>query len=241
MSYKCTIFSVFSVVVALSVNAQTDPSAICISSMTENPELQILKTRFPLTSEVPATLEMLASNAKPNKNEKVALLKLDANLYKCFVEGRDWRQRAYPPALNVASDEYIVSQRAVLADLYAGKIAYGEFIKKRDAVDAKLVSVAREIQNQNAAAQRESARQAQRARDEAEQRQRDYEEQRAAQNRNAAIGMLLQNQNNMAIQQQQNYNNQLQMINNAGRISAPPTVNTNCNPNGTGGFNCTSR
>lgn len=241
MSHKCIVVSILSLLWVLSANAETDPSATCITAMNENPELQILKTRFPLTGDVPASLEMMGSEVRPNKNEKIALQKLDNNLYKCYLEGKEWRSKVYPPALNLASDEYITSQRAALADLYSGKIGYGDFIKRREEIDGRLLGVAREIQLQNAAEQRELARQAQRAREDAQQRQREYEEQRAAQNRSAAIGLLLQNQNNMAVQQQQNYNNQIQMINNANRISAPPTVNTNCSPNGFGGFNCTSR
>lgn len=75
-------------------------------------------------------------------------------------------------------------------------------------------------------------------REQREQQQRALNAQIEAQNRNAAIGLILQNQRNVANQQQQNMNNYMQSLQKP--IFTPP-ISTNCLPNGAGGFNCSSR
>lgn len=257
------LFSGFSVL----AQPQKDPSGDCIEFLMDKPQFEILRTKMSVASVQSQTLEMLASEKKPTKQDKVAINKLSEAVDECFKIGQSIRQEIYLPQINQLVGEYSIDLKQALADLYAGKLTYGGFSKTYTEISRKLVSGASEInakvQAEKAAriqsekAAQQAAKDAKDARDRRdaeqkysrqvqermiaenrEQQERALAAQIEAQRRNAAIGYFLQNQSNQQANQQQMYNSQMQQFQ---RSYVPPTVTSSCVPNGMGGFNCTSR
>lgn len=214
---------------------QVDPSTACIRDIENKPEVQILKSKMTVISDRAPSLEMLSNNQKPNKAEKAALSALDGFLSECAELGKEWRQRSYPPQMIVIANQYQLDLRSLLADLYASKVSFGVFLKNREALEAKLASDATELVQRLRAQQQandlEKQKRAQQVRDE--------------QNRQAREDQLRQAQDDQA---RRNMAAQILLNQRPYQLPTPPVIqfqpsrptSTNCNPNGTGGFNCTS-
>lgn len=108
-----------------------DPTEACLSNLPSQKELQVLKGKVVLGVE-PQSLEILSNTKKPNQLEKNALLALDRLIDQCKSQGKDWRVRNYPSSLNSIIDSTFFSNyKFLLSDLYAGKLTYGDFARKR--------------------------------------------------------------------------------------------------------------
>lgn len=128
-----------------------DPTEACLSNLPSQKELQILKGKVVLGYE-PPSLEILSNTKKPNQLEKNALLALDRLIDQCKSQGKDWRIRNYPPSLNsIIDSSFFSNYKFLLADLYAGKLIYGDFAKKRQEIGTEF-NIA--ISNENSRSQK---------------------------------------------------------------------------------------
>jgi hypothetical protein len=197
----------------------------CFSALESNPELQILKGKIALGNVSGQNLEMLANDKKPSPAEKSALAKWDALRQPCIKQSSEWSQSHYAPNIALIADRLKNQFNSLLADLYGGKITYGQFAKARQANldNAKAEAVNANQQNQNVNIQQQQKQQ------ELNQQAQQAQAQDQAQRRALAAQMIM---NNKPYQTPAPYQMpQLQTP------SAP--VNTNCRMIGNT-MNCTS-
>lgn len=132
---------------AWSAETPVDPSGYCFESMPSRPEFQVLKGKVPFGGATNATLEMLASTKKPTAPEKAALSALATASAECMRLGATWRGENYPPTVNSMIERFTVASKARMADLYAGKITYGDFARTASTAEAQFkAEVAEEVQ-----------------------------------------------------------------------------------------------
>ena len=186
-----------------------DPSAVCIQQLGGDERLQSLFKKAPLDISKGQPLEVMANQSKATAKEKAALSLLVSELDKCTELGADWRKQNYPPSINAYGSTYQSFLRAALADLYAGKLTFGDFAKVRDKEFTELRNkITFEVQQIQAQRDMEKRKQEQEARSAEDQRQanavrqaeqaeaqRRYAEQQAMQadesRRQAALQLLL--------------------------------------------------
>ncbi|QWD04987.1 hypothetical protein G6720_06045 [Polynucleobacter paneuropaeus] len=184
------LFLISSLVLSYSVQAEEpNPSGGCFSALETNPELQTINNKVSLSGASGQTLEMLSNDKKPTPIERVALAKWDAYRQPCIKIDQEWSQANLPANINVIRERLTNSFKALLADLYSGKISYGQFAKTRqlNADTAKRDAVNVNEQNKSAIAleqQRQQQLNQQAAQAEAQQR---------SQNNALATQMILNN------------------------------------------------
>jgi len=74
---------------------------------------------------------MLADNSRPTKAEKVLLGKAEVRAEQCFALGVDYRRQNYGDAVSSIMEQSIYAFKELGAQLYSGKISYGDFNKQR--------------------------------------------------------------------------------------------------------------
>lgn len=220
------------VMLGLAVSAccwAQDPSARCINEMQADPRSQALWSKYPFDPMKGQSLDVLSNPNKPNAAERAALSFVATEGERCFDLGADWRRANYPVEVISLLETYRVNALSSMADLYAGKITFGEMAKVRAKLASDLTN-----QVQAAIAKIKAAR-------EAEEQQRRTAEQRAYSEAQAR-----QQQEAIAEQQKDAARRQavLQILSQAqqsSRISLPPSpVTTNCTAFGNS-MNCTTR
>lgn len=93
--------------------------------------LQVLGDKFPLDISKGQSLEVLANQSKVTAKEKAALSLFVAEGDRCAELGADWRQQNYPASINGLLNTYYASMKSAIADLYAGKLSFGDMAKVR--------------------------------------------------------------------------------------------------------------
>ncbi|MDP1742926.1 hypothetical protein [Polaromonas sp.] len=221
-----------------------DPSVACIQQLGGDDRLQSLFKKAPLDISKGQPLEVLANQSKATAKEKAALSILVSELDRCTELGADWRKQNYPASINGYGNTYQSFLRSAIAELYAGKLTFGDFAKARDRELTELLNkVSQEVQQIQAQRAGEKRQQEQAANAAEEQRraaarrsadqaeaQRRYEEQQAMQaeeSRRQATLQYLLNQRQVQPYQVQPY-----------QIPIPKT--TNCTTFG-GQTNCITR
>ena len=242
---------------SLGEEVPQDPSGPCFAAIADKPELQILKGKVVIGGGSP-TLEMLASTKKPTKAEKVAISAWVATAEECMRMGESWRAQNYPASVNSMMGQRVVSAKALIADLYAGKISYGAYAKTWSADDAKYKVELNDLV-QKLLAERK-AQQEKQAQDDQRRQQDEQKRQQELADRNQTIeqqNALIRAQTEQAQAQQETARRQqaLQALQNMQRQQAiqqqqqidifrsgmsRPQVQTNCYTYGSN-TNCTSR
>jgi hypothetical protein len=75
------------------------------------------------------TRDMLASTAMPSDAEKGAISAWSTAANECWNSGADWRTKFYAGWINSEIDKHVTNVKALVTDLSAGKISYGEYAK----------------------------------------------------------------------------------------------------------------
>ena len=109
----------------------SDPGIGCFNALESNPELQILKSKVALVSTQAQTLEMLSSDKRPNQAERVALSKWNDLRQVCVKKSREWYQANQSLNVMTIFDKFQGEFKENLAELYSGKITYGQFARNR--------------------------------------------------------------------------------------------------------------
>lgn len=201
--------------------AQGNPVKQCFTELENNSELQPLKNKVKLGFAKDQSIQMLANKEKPNAKDRALLLKWDEMRNECMTPYLAWLQNNTSPAIVALSKGSISSFKSSLAALYAGDITYGEFAKRRQEISDKVDTEMAKIQGQQ-------------RRDEVAQQQHDaqIQAQNDAQSRALAAQIILNNQ-------PKPYQLPTPVIQAPQPLQAiQPSINTNCTPNGAGGFNC---
>lgn len=224
--------------------AQEDPSKACLSALQPDPKIQILNAKMPFDITNGQSLAVLSDPTKPNTKEKVALAYFATEADRCFGVGAEWRTEHYPVEVSSALTLFRVDVLSAMADLYGGKMTFGDYAKLRAKMLADLkVKVDGVVAAKNAEREEQDRRQQEAAarKDEADRLIQVQREALAQQQADA------EQQRQIALQQAQQQQVDakrraiLQMLQNqqVKPYVIPPTITTNCQAYGNSA-NCTT-
>jgi hypothetical protein len=215
-------------------------SLICLDRLYEDARTKSLASKMVIDANKAASLEILANTTKPNAKEKVALSYVVAEWERCVDIQAEAKKRILLPEVTQAINSYRLDLRSLFADLYSGKITYGDLAKARAKLDLEfkqqVSSIISNAQTKELAdAKRRQEAEAQRRYAEAQnQQQRDAEQQRQLEARrqlDMQEAQMLQAQQQAQQQQQNNsFLQSLQMLQllNQPRPQPRPNMPVNC-------------
>ncbi|PXX33702.1 tetratricopeptide repeat protein [Undibacterium pigrum] len=166
-------------------------SRICLNKLSDDARTKSLAGKFSPFGGDSVPMEMLANTGKPNVKEKAALSYVVAEWEKCINIQAEPRKKYLPPEANTIISTYRLDLRSGFADLYSGKLSYGDMARVRAKLDIelkqKIDSLSAKIQAQEfaEAKQRQDAEAQQRYAEAQNQQQREAEKQRQAEARRA--------------------------------------------------------
>lgn len=216
-------------------------SQACLNKLYEDSRAKSLSGKVLLDTTKTASLDILGNTSKPNAKDKAALSYVFAEWERCTDIQEEPRKKMLRPEITQIINAYRLDIRSAFADLYGGKISYGELAKARARFDLEFQQKASTIlssiqEKELAETKRKQEAEAQRRYAEAKnQQQRDAELQRQQEARRqleleeARLRVAQQ----QAQQQQQNNNfmqsmQWLQMLNQNQPIQPRPSLPVNC-------------
>jgi len=116
-----------------AVEAERTASEKCLTNLTELPEARILAKKLPIDKK--PSFELLADSLKPTTKEKSAISVVVNEWERCLDIAASWRAQQYSPVINGLFNSYWLDLKSMLADLYAGKMSFGEAAKARAKLD----------------------------------------------------------------------------------------------------------
>jgi hypothetical protein len=115
-----------------------DPTRHCFDRMDSDQRLAVLAPKVGSVSRGGrATVEMLASTAKADEEDKKAISAWGQARQSCVAEGRAFRAQNAPPGWVPAFEAGQTEFLGLMARLYAGELTYGEFNRQRLDLGAK--------------------------------------------------------------------------------------------------------
>lgn len=140
--------------------AADDPSNKCFQALGSDQRFAPLTPHLGDISKVDqASIEMLASTAKPTEQEKKALSVWGVARQTCADMGRSFRAEYAPPGWATAFDAQQNALIRTIASLYAGNITYGQFIAERQRLASSTRARLDEVNGQDRAARTQQAQQ----------------------------------------------------------------------------------
>lgn len=115
-----------------------DPSASCFNQLDTHGALAPLREVIALGSIKGQTMDMMTNTRYPTPAEKDVIKVWVKERDLCLVSGENWRLEHMPANMRLILDEYYAKNKVLIADLYIGKISYGEFANKRAALSSEL-------------------------------------------------------------------------------------------------------
>lgn len=211
----------------------------CEADFRSKKELQILRGKFDLSISADPPFEILANKKFPTAKEKKLISLWVSEHQRCMQLAKESDKVKFSPESSALRDKADTDMLFAAADLYAGKISYGEFAKAQ-------IKIHQELEANEADLRQQLISKLKKRMQDTEEEQRRQQEQ--------AYQTERQNQLLRAQEEQARRNAALQILLN--RPPPPPvvytpivpyqfphrtTTNTNCTPDGYGGFNCTTR
>lgn len=98
-----------------------------------DPAIDPIRSKMAIDLDARNTPNMLADKSKPNKAEKAAIFAYALKREECAKIGFEWLRKSYVPMQLVLAEAQQAQSRLLLADLYGGKLSYGQFATKRQA------------------------------------------------------------------------------------------------------------
>ena len=188
-----------------NLEIQRQQSATCLANLKGDPMIMSIHNKVPVDSSKPATLEQLGNQSKPTAREKSALSFMVAEWERCMDMAVEWRKQNYAPQVDALYVSYRVELKSVFADLYGGKLTFGDVAKARAKMDLdykfKLIAIASELQAKSVA--EEQRRQAVDLQNRNAEAQRRYAEAQNQQQRDAELQRQKVAQQQMEQQQAQ--------------------------------------
>jgi len=223
-----------------------DPSSDCLMRLKDDDRFTLLFAKMPMDISKGQPIEVMADSSKVSIKEKSQLSVFVKEGQACYESGTDWRQKNYPAEANSLMISYTVDVLSAMADLYAGKMTYGEVAKYRAKRMAEfqvsINSVVQQIKSKQAtdAAQAKLVQDEVRLQKERLQHESDMAEVQQRQERELAYQQQEESRRSAALQFffAQRLQTQAQPI---YQIQQPPrSLVTNCSTSG-GMTSCTTR
>jgi len=108
-----------------------DPTSACMARLAGDASLHALAQKTPLAAIKTVTLPMLADTSKPDAADKLLLEQWNAQLKACYALGQAFREHTVTPESKAILDAQQHALIALVAQLYAGALSYGEFNRGR--------------------------------------------------------------------------------------------------------------
>ncbi|MHB8562672.1 MAG: hypothetical protein ACYDDA_01775 [Acidiferrobacteraceae bacterium] len=116
-----------------------DPGIACAKALETNPEFSIIAGKVALVDPRQQTFSMLINTSKPDQVEKVAIAKWITDKQACYALTQRWRaQYNFPSTLSAIDDANNSKFLNLSANLYNGKLTYGQYAKARAKVFAEV-------------------------------------------------------------------------------------------------------
>ena len=126
-------YQLIALVLLIKINTSVFAQEVhnCYSSLQSFPNLQILKGKVALTL-VNASFEMLGNTRAPNKLEKKAIIEWDEQIDACnlMVKNEHLKYNSNQKT-SLSFDTTFINLKSLRAELYSGKLSFGEYEKKR--------------------------------------------------------------------------------------------------------------
>lgn len=114
------------------VSIPPDPGRACVNDLAHRPEFSIIADKLALVDPSLQTFGMLSNTSKPNAAEKMTIAEWVKARQECIAMRREWRSQVNMPLiLTAVQDASFSSFLNLTADLYNGKLTYGEYAKAR--------------------------------------------------------------------------------------------------------------
>jgi len=206
-------------------------SMACLDKLYDDPRAKMLAGKMLIDANKTASLEILANTSKPNAKEKPALSYVVTEWERCIDLQEESKKRVLLPEVTQEVNAYRLNLRSSFADLYGGKITFGDLARARAKLDLEfrqkintVISVAQEKELVETRKKQETEAQIRYA-EAKNQQQREAEQQRQLEARRQldmqeARVRLAQQQ----AQQQQQNNNFLQSLQMLQMLNKQPQV-----------------
>ena len=148
------LVAIAAVLVAWYSPAAADVGASCKAGYA-NPKIDPLRTKLPFSA--PPTLEQLADPDRANDEQQAALIEFDRARIAC-ANAQVQELAEAPPAMLAAFNRAVTLEQAARADLFTGKLTFGEYnrhVQKLGVeLDAALAEVEKSLQRRGSPAVR---------------------------------------------------------------------------------------
>lgn len=134
-----------------------DPSIDCFAELSNAQEYSWLSTKMSLLNAKQQTFQMLVDESRPSEDEKPLILSWATAREKCMQLGEEWRAANLPPPAQALIRNNFNDAMTLTADLYSGKITYGQYAKERQASSDRF-STSMSALRQNLIDKQEAAR-----------------------------------------------------------------------------------
>ena len=86
---------------------------------------------MPLDVSKGQSIDILSNNTTPTAVEKKSIVKLMESIEACSNQGSEWSAKNYPLVINHLGAKFQSDIKIGIADLYSGKLTFGELAKRR--------------------------------------------------------------------------------------------------------------
>lgn len=132
------------------------PSAQCIENAQGEVRFDVLRGKLPLRWSEEATFQMLALDRVPSSDERAALGQWGEVRERCFRAGEAFLQGLPGEQAALAKESFGAGQR-MLAELFNGRITFGEFNRRRSAMTDEATKRENAILSRTKSAERSQA------------------------------------------------------------------------------------
>jgi hypothetical protein len=155
--------------------AQQSPLSMCLDQLVSDRRFEAIRNKVPLGSRSAATPAMMANASLASERERRILADWAEMRSACVKSNSQYGNAQYREPLQAAGLEAENRLMVAVGELRAGKISYGEFNQRWNAIGQELKAKGQDVSRQ-IQAQREADEQARQRRQEREQMQREIDD-----------------------------------------------------------------
>jgi hypothetical protein len=108
-----------------------DPGVECAMEVAKQEKFESLRSKISLTGAKDQTFAMLVDKSLASEEDKKAIVQWMTERETCWRSSIEWRDKNVHPLLRSISERNFNELNRLVADLYLGKISFGEFASKR--------------------------------------------------------------------------------------------------------------
>jgi hypothetical protein len=109
---------------------------VCIVEASKRETFDRLRTKMSLTGSKDQTFSMLVDKTSVTDEEKRTIVEWMSERENCWRASMPWRGNNLPPAIRSIAERIYTEGTGLVAELYLGKLSYGEYATKRSEMAA---------------------------------------------------------------------------------------------------------